>query len=60
MTTLIEGKIIGTLQDDGGRYFARFIPDSSPSSEIKLPITGEEFRSVKLDKPIKLLVSVVV
>ena len=60
MTTLIEGKIIGTFQDDGGRYFARFIPDNSPSFEIKLPVTSEEFRSLKLGKAIKLLVSVVV
>jgi hypothetical protein len=59
MSALIEGKPNGVFQDNFG-FYLRFQPKDHPHMEINIPITQEWFQKIDLQKPIKLMVSILV
>jgi len=55
---IIEGKIIGTVQD-GHEFYARFVPEKQPDTELRLPISSNDFTELPF-KIVKLGVEIIV
>jgi len=57
---VIEGKLVGLIQREDGNFYARILPSKTTAAEISVPITREEFYSLKLDSNIKIMVEIVI
>ena len=55
----IKVLLVGVFQEDN-KFFARLIPEHQPDCEWEIPITAQQFHSLPIGKPVKIIVSFVV